>query len=444
MKMNIVRMAIGAMTVGCMTCHGQVVPKHRDLLVGVNIGSLAAIYVVESQTGQVRGLLSGQIPGSPVTTRGSGPVFSNEFIRLVTTRSGKIYASTASRTQRLLAVDAASGDRTALPISITGNGIAASALAQIDQRTLLLGSYASAFRPVRQSELYRVDLVTNAANRIFGELQGDGPVLETFTSIAVLNRDEAIVTEFRSGPDSLLYRVNLATGGRSVLSLIGSQAADRQVITAGVLSSAFVRFGPGGFGTGPNADASCYPAAVLDGSIYVAVNLQEDSTRFYSGVLGIHGASGDRDLRLGYALLDNSRVSAPAIPGLSIDFQFTTCVSPGLGHELLIGEGLFNTRLIAWSPESNEGRVITDLAPLFVPRASIRSVAIYTNCPADVNLDGIADDADFSPFAVAYSIGVCEDPAMPLPCPSDLNADGMVDDADFAIFMTGYDRLLCE
>lgn len=74
----------------------------------------------------------------------------------------------------------------------------------------------------------------------------------------------------------------------------------------------------------------------------------------------------------------------------------------------------------------------------------IRSIAIYTNCPADINLDGIADDADFSPFAVAYSIGVCDDPAMPLPCPSDLNADGMVDDADFAIFMTGYDRLLCE
>ena len=37
----------------------------------------------------------------------------------------------------------------------------------------------------------------------------------------------------------------------------------------------------------------------------------------------------------------------------------------------------------------------------------------------------------------------CADPAMPAGCPADLNGDGVVDDADFVIFLPAYDALVC-
>lgn len=64
-------------------------------------------------------------------------------------------------------------------------------------------------------------------------------------------------------------------------------------------------------------------------------------------------------------------------------------------------------------------------------------------CPADINLDGFVNDADFESFAFAYSALLCSDAAMPGNCPSNLNTDLVVDDADFIIFVAAYDELIC-
>jgi len=64
-------------------------------------------------------------------------------------------------------------------------------------------------------------------------------------------------------------------------------------------------------------------------------------------------------------------------------------------------------------------------------------------CKGDLNGDGLVDDTDFSPFAVAYNILDCTDPAMPAGCPADLNGDGFVDDNDFIIFVAAYNALVC-
>jgi len=65
-------------------------------------------------------------------------------------------------------------------------------------------------------------------------------------------------------------------------------------------------------------------------------------------------------------------------------------------------------------------------------------------CPADLNADGVVDDADFVRFAEAYILLLCEDPEMPHDCPSDFNADMVVDDSDFQIFGQAYDALVCQ
>ncbi len=60
-------------------------------------------------------------------------------------------------------------------------------------------------------------------------------------------------------------------------------------------------------------------------------------------------------------------------------------------------------------------------------------------CAADLNNDGIVDDADFVDFAVAYDYLLCDPPG----CPADLNGDWQVDDADFVIFAVQYNDLIC-
>jgi hypothetical protein len=94
----------------------------------------------------------------------------------------------------------------------------------------------------------------------------------------------------------------------------------------------------------------------------------------------------------------------------------------------------------------------------FRPEDAVRFVCVATNalgstesseavlgfCAADLNCDDLVEDQDFSIFAGAYNILLCEDPEMPPECPADLNRDGMVDDGDFVIFAAAYDILLCE
>lgn len=62
-------------------------------------------------------------------------------------------------------------------------------------------------------------------------------------------------------------------------------------------------------------------------------------------------------------------------------------------------------------------------------------------CRADLNNDGVVDDADFTGFVQAYALMACQRGD---PCRADLNDDGFVDDADFAAFALAYDRLLCD
>lgn len=61
---------------------------------------------------------------------------------------------------------------------------------------------------------------------------------------------------------------------------------------------------------------------------------------------------------------------------------------------------------------------------------------------ADLNADGLVDDADFSLFLVEYDALVC--PAVPVDgsCEADFNADRLVDDSDFTVFIGAYNAMI--
>ncbi len=69
--------------------------------------------------------------------------------------------------------------------------------------------------------------------------------------------------------------------------------------------------------------------------------------------------------------------------------------------------------------------------------------ATLSVCAADLDCDGLVEDADFSVFVIAYNILDCTDPSMAPGCLSDFNRDGVVDDADFGYFIVAYNALLC-
>ena len=71
------------------------------------------------------------------------------------------------------------------------------------------------------------------------------------------------------------------------------------------------------------------------------------------------------------------------------------------------------------------------------------SFTFARNCRADLNIDGVVDDADFSIFAKGYNLLDCAEPAMGPGCAGDLNNDGFVDDSDFSIFAAAYNDLVC-
>lgn len=95
--------------------------------------------------------------------------------------------------------------------------------------------------------------------------------------------------------------------------------------------------------------------------------------------------------------------------------------------------GLYDLTFVAWDASGK----FVDADPI-----TIRFRA-GEPCPADLDPDGMVEDADFVVFAGAYNTLDCVDPAMPADCPADINLDGFVDDADFVLFVSAYDVLLC-
>jgi hypothetical protein len=57
-------------------------------------------------------------------------------------------------------------------------------------------------------------------------------------------------------------------------------------------------------------------------------------------------------------------------------------------------------------------------------------------CPADLNLDNVVDDTDFTLFVAAYDTLLSNT--------GDLTGDGMTDDSDFSLFVGAYNQLTCQ
>jgi len=266
-------------------------------------------------------------------------------------------------------------------------------------------------------------------------------------SFALCSRELFVAADFLSGPVTGLatFEINLQSMSQRLLASASNGTISRYMISAGQASPNPVSLVP--FGTGPFCGQSSHPIGFAGGRVYFSA-ISQHSGGYIGGVMQIDAATGDRELILGSAInAANQVLYVPPASGLPGYNALPSAFFESPTGELFIGEWDPTSRIVAFNPQTSATRVIVDFAAYFAPAASfqrVRGITLYTNCPADINLDGVADDADFSRFVVAYDILDCADNAMPIPCPADLNADGLVDDSDFQIFVIGYDALVCE
>jgi len=152
-----------------------------------------------------------------------------------------------------------------------------------------------------------------------------------------------------------------------------------------------------------------------------------------------HGTSGDLTTinRTTHGSLEEIRIEA-VLPGLNANF-------------------------LLWLRTYNENAISTAAVPTTIdlssfdytyyagffgtttPTSNILSGKPFNTptCPADLNSDGMVDDADFTIFLRAYNTLDCFDAGMAFGCPADFNADGFADDSDFVVFVKAYEALLC-
>jgi len=84
---------------------------------------------------------------------------------------------------------------------------------------------------------------------------------------------------------------------------------------------------------------------------------------------------------------------------------------------------------------TSDGKHIVGYASETGTNKNVPWIIDWPSCPADLNGDGVVDDADFSIFVMSYNIY--------LDTIGDLNYDCVTDDADFSHFVVAYNELLC-
>ncbi len=428
--------------------------QHLDLIVASRAyGTLLAINPAD---GTIRSVVTGpdlRIPAK--TIRGTGTALAGALSGdIACSRDATIYwkLATTSTTSATYRVDPANGNRSGLFGSAGSLHDASGSPIPLDAQTLLLAADGFNGGSNANARVLRFKLPAGPTTLVSGDLVGDGVRMFRGRSMVLADNRTAFVAEIGNfgGPanSSGLYRINLQSGARELVSRLLVQPLSRSSVSGGVLSpSAFIWTR----GTGPVANGQVRSLLLAGGKLYAGVSSNVAGV-FYSGILEIDVSTGDRALVVGTAVLDDG-IGLSVVTNPPSNAGAPAFDSPS-GLTLLADGTIAFTSLFTYNAvyrlnlATRELTVLADLGPQVTPdvrgNMQLTSMTRYTSCGADLNLDGFVDDADFSLFAVAYDILDCADPGIAPPCAADLTEDLVVDDQDFVAFVPAYDRLLCD
>lgn len=428
-------------------------PHHLDLVVASR--AYGTLFAIDPATGAVRSVVTGpDLRSASKPVRGTGTLLAGALSGdLGASRDGRLFWKLAlsSGATGTYQIDASSGNRAGL--FGTGSSLHDSngMPLLLNAKTLLIG--ADGFTQISgiNSRVLRYPLPAGPTTIFSGDLVADGVQLFRGRTLTFGPDHALYVAEIGTlgvVTSGGVYRVDLATGFRSLVSRTGTLPLFRYDVVNGTES-------PNTFfwnrGAGPVTNGQVRSIACRGNTLYVGVSSKVNSV-FYSAILSIDIASGDREVVVGTALVDDgngstlvtvppSNVGAPAFDSPS----GLTLLSDGT----IAFSSLFTYNTICrLNPDTREVTAIADLGPQVTVDVRgnmlLTSLTQFANCPGDLNLDGFVDDADFVLFVQAYDLLDCADAAIVPPCAADLNGDLVVDDGDFVGFVVGYNKLVCE
>jgi len=304
-------------------------PRPGDLVVSSTLGT-SGLLAVDPASGRVRGVVSELAiyfgdGDATVLNLGSGESF--EFAKLAYAPDGRLFARNSRRNEAdhaLLEIDVATGDRIPLPGTDTEvlDGYF-SDLLFLDDRTILTGASTEPridfFERVDRGALYTYDLESQQLTLVSGVDRGDGPVFQTINEILLLDPNTALVTDSDPGGcDDChgfgLFRVDLATGDRTLVSRLSQNGYELEHVIGGVLQPTPFVVADDDFGDGPVTNIFRIYDLIITSQGRILVSSSLDAFDIDAGVIGgaqyagglleIDPSTGDRSLIAGYAIDD--------------------------------------------------------------------------------------------------------------------------------------------
>jgi len=453
------RAGLSLFTMLCATPGHAELPRHLDLVVISR--AYGTMFAVDPATGLIRSIVTGpdlRVAAKPV--RGTGTLLAGALSGdLGTSRDGRIFWKLApsSGNTATYQIAPATGNRSGLFGSGSAVNESNGAPLMLNARTLLIGADGFNQTFSQNSRVLRYPLPSGPVSIFSGETIGDGVQLFRGRTLA-FGEDHAVyvaeIGTLGTVTSGGVYRVDLATGFRTLISRTGSLPLYRYVVQNGVQSPSTTLWdrGSGPVTNGQIRSIAYRPAGLGGGGkLYVGVSSKVGAT-FYSGILKIDIATGDRELLIGDALADDGTattvVSAPPPNAGAPAFDSPSGLTFLADGSIVFCSLFTHDTICRVNPETREVTLVADLGPQVTAdvrgKMNFTSLAQFTNCPGDLNLDGVVDDADFVVFVQAYDVLDCADEAMLPPCGADLNGDLFVDDGDFVGFVVGYNGLVCE
>lgn len=388
--------AVGVMViviggVACATAAARPLPAPGEIIIGSR--GKGTVYGPVAALGQPSTLMTGpDLSTTQQSVRGSGPSLSAANLTLLALDSTTVLARPANDPGwGLFAIDVASGNRSLLPGTSGPEWATGGEMMRLDRDNVLAIADDYSAGTTGNGKLLRYSLHGGTTTTVSGGTRGDGFVINHARALARL--DDASVAVVETGPignglaGAMVYRVDLATGDRQVISTLWSGAAVRYTCTGGVVSSGTsavpVR------GTGPLMDGVIRGLAYVNGSLYVSGSLSSPFPPFF---IRIDPATGDRTLVAGTAIIGGSRVTVAFGAGSTTELpDAPTAITPNSDHSILMCATFGPNRV--WQLDVNSG-VLTKIADLDTQIVStLRSSVQFTGLTVVPQPCGVAPGA---------------------------------------------------
>jgi hypothetical protein len=311
--MDLTRVCCSALTVLLATANSVSAQSPAPGEVVIGSRTYGAVIGPVLQSGGLMRHISGQDVSDPtLKLRGTGTQLSGPHLALTLLSPDRLIAAASTRPGRF-SVDIVTGNRTLLPGTTGPLWKGEGDMLALDPDTFLAIADDFAAGKEGDGKIIRYEISTGESTLISGVARGDGVVMHRPRAITMLNDNAVAVVEFGpigsdSLPGAIVYRVDLATGDRSVISTLNSSTPSRYTASGGVRSAS--RMNIPLRGTGPTFALGHRGACFVGGRLFVGGTAAETSANvFEGGIVEVDLVTGDRVLVGGTAYEGTTKVT---------------------------------------------------------------------------------------------------------------------------------------